>query len=927
MMKNYTVSFVRTAFFGVVAAFLFATFPAKAELDDVDTEFRFLSSLISYGFPDFADRRLREVEARYPAEKDRLQMMEAQILIARHKFEEAEKIAASMPAGNPKADAVRLSLANALYSLGETERADVLYNDFFNRYKDNPPEDEDLLLFYQESAYRLVQMRESIGDFFGAAKAYELLLKTNPPEDVQRRVQIELAEIYLKKAEKLSGAEREAELKKAEDVSSAIRWGNYDLWFGRSISITAMVEVMRGDRGKAQKLIKDYMKDLKQIDKALSANGISSSLSPMAGARYLLGKLYQEDYDAARLGGDVDEAKRLIGLAMTEYANVFAKYPGSDWGPDAGLRLAKLKEEASQIGKVEQEGSSEILAENVTDAVYNSALNLFRKKEYESAIQSYLEAANQYPEADPTIKALGNLMLAYAYTDQPLMARVVAAYLAERFPKNEFAAVNVLRMAKNYFDEDKPEDYFWYYDLYVANFTEHEKVPQILFTLANLSGKRGDVEREQMFLDRLIKTYPESQYSNKAVSKQAFDLYKRGLHAEAIPSLARYMQVEQPGMRKAQGMLALADSLKQTGQETKALKIYDQLIKTLTPVENNPYRGNVDEEGVLDVLEKASFFMGLTLQKLTVPDAQLAAVRNKAVEAYEHFLKSFPSSDLAPTAMRGIGTLQLELGDTKAAAETFGKIAETYPDSQEGKDSFFLLVDSLIEIGRDTEAREAFAKMMSSGADYSPAQYARIGNLMLGRNFNSEALKAYQAARKNTDDPGIDQRALYGIGQAASSTGDYQSAADALSVLMEKYPNTALYYDAKFLMATAYRELNQFDQAGEQLRDIFKFAPDAWQRNKASVALALLQEADGDDNGALASYLRVALLADASDPESRSYVQQALLQGLDLAQRMERWEDAKEFVEKYLTEFSADPKVPELRKVRNQINLRLQASL
>lgn len=904
---------------------------ADAALDSADVEFRFLSELVNYGFPDFAEKRLREVEARYPAEGDRLKLARAEILVARRKFEEAEAIADQMPAGNPKADAIRLSLANALYSIGEEDRADDLYNAFFASYKDALPTDEDLLRFYQESAYRLVQMREAAADFEGAASAYELLLRTDPPENTQRRVLVELAELYLKAAENASGGQREAFLKKAEEKAADVRWGGYDIWFGRSISVTAMAEVMRNDRKAAQELIQNYMEDLRQIDTALKDSGTNRSLSPLAGARYLLGKLYQEDFEAVREAGNIDQAKQLLGKALTEFANVFKKYPKSDWGPDAGVRFNKLRKAAAELGNLKQEGGQGLAsgsseAAQIADAAYQEANNLYRQEKFPAAIDAYLKVANDFPEADATLRIMGRLMTSLAQAGRHLEAKVVADSLAERFPSNSNAAVSLLLMGKYYFDLKQPDDYFWYYDTYVESFKEHDKVPQILYTLSALSGKQGDQERETAYLNRLMNEHPQSKFSNMALSKQAFDLYKRGQYAEAIPALQKYLAAEQPGLQRAQGMLALADAYKQTEQFSDALRAYNTIVKTLSPVENNPYRGTLEEEKVLEILKTATFFVGFALQKIDVPDSKLEAVRSKAIQAYRNFLQAYSETapNLAPKALRQIGTLQLELGQTDEAASTFDEISSRYPDSPEGRDASFLLVDSLIELEKYEEARAAFGRMLDNQAEYTPSQYARIGQLMLDREFYEEALASFNLAGETSDDPAVEQRVLFGRGESMYHLEQYDAAVEALNTLLTQYETTSRYYDAKFLLASAYRKMGKYEEAAEPLNDVFKFAPEAWRRNKASLELARLQQAALNDNAALASYLRVALLGNPGDEESRPFIQTSILEGVELAQKLEDWENAAELVQTFLNDYPSHEKIPELRRLRNQINLRLQ---
>jgi ketopantoate reductase len=64
-----------------------------------------------------------------------------------------------------------------------------------------------------------------------------------------------------------------------------------DLWFGQSIITMANVELLRGDREKAKKIInKDFADILKEIDRQMKEHESSMAQSPMAGARFLLGR-------------------------------------------------------------------------------------------------------------------------------------------------------------------------------------------------------------------------------------------------------------------------------------------------------------------------------------------------------------------------------------------------------------------------------------------------------------------------------------------------------------------------------------------------------------------------------------------------------------------------------------------------------------
>ncbi|NKB24716.1 MAG: hypothetical protein GKR87_10155 [Kiritimatiellae bacterium] len=64
------------------------------------------------------------------------------------------------------------------------------------------------------------------------------LIAANPEKSALRRIQTELAELYIQVAEKTSDI---SYLDKAWDICEKVQW-EYDLWFGRSIPIMAHIK-------------------------------------------------------------------------------------------------------------------------------------------------------------------------------------------------------------------------------------------------------------------------------------------------------------------------------------------------------------------------------------------------------------------------------------------------------------------------------------------------------------------------------------------------------------------------------------------------------------------------------------------------------------------------------------------------------------
>ena len=247
---------------------------ASAPADEIDDEFRFASALIEWGFADYADKVVQQILRQFPSQQDRAKLIQAEILISRRKFTEAEDLVKAMGAGNPKAQAISLALAKGYYAMGETDKSKTLYNDFFKLYEGKVPTDPDLLRFYQDSAYQFGQMLEAAGDKEGAIKAYARVLTTNPDRTTMRMLQAQQAELYVAVASSGPEDQKEKNLVEAKKLCDQIQWGGLDIPFGQSIITAAHIEMVRGNNAAAQKVLQNNLDILKEIDTYLKDSGL-----------------------------------------------------------------------------------------------------------------------------------------------------------------------------------------------------------------------------------------------------------------------------------------------------------------------------------------------------------------------------------------------------------------------------------------------------------------------------------------------------------------------------------------------------------------------------------------------------------------------------------------------------------------------------
>lgn len=919
---------------GVYLALFFALsggIGVSAYAQSLDQEFEFASKLVDNGFPDFANKLMEAIVRRYPDQAGRAKIINAEAFIAARKFADAEALVKQMPAGDPKADAIQLAIANGYYRIGEIDRSRQIYQDFFNRFQ-QPPDDPDLLKFYRDAAYRFSQMLRLSGDFRGAANAIGRVLASNPATEVARSMKAEQAQLLVDAAAKASGDDRNNLLNQAEGICKDIQWGGADLWFGQSIVTLANIELLRGNRELAEKMLTvQYADILQEIGALIKEQKVSNALNPLAGSRFLLGEMYQHDADQALQDpARRDEAIALYAKALKEFYNVFVKYGDSDRGPEAGVRANAVKAQLESLGKTVKIDLGEGQAEQAAATQFRLADNLYRQREYPGAITEYLRALNAYPETAASIRSLGFLIQAYLETSDTLAARAVAGYTAERFAGKPDAANAILSAAAT--ANNKKDDTLAteLYELYLKYFPKHERAGTILFYLGGQRSKAGDTEGANYYFQRIVDNYPNDQYYPQALRVLASSALSLGNYDQAAAAFAKLVHDIPPSPDRATAQFSLADCYVRQTNWAKAAAEFETLIGWLAP-KGNAYATTEEERTKnLSVLERAIFQRSYSFARISEPASEVPSFRDRAMRGYQQFLKLFPHSDLAPRAMMGEGQIQLSLNQFDAAAKTFDQLAELYPNSEEGKNALFSLARSAMEIGQYDQARMAFEKMVANASKYKPDEFTRIGQLMIDAKLYDQALQAFkivsdnpqiQATKEMPESRSLLERALYGVGRANFERKNFEGAIAALESLLKDYPRTAYFFDTRFMLGESYAELGNLRAASESLGEIFNFSKDTEQRNKASMKLAELQLKAKDKSGALASYQRVAFLSDPNKAELRPYIQQALLASVPLAMELKLYKDAVDSCEQFLKLFPTSDKVSEVRRWRSEASL------
>lgn len=900
---------------------------ADAAQADVDSEFAFASGLVSFepSFPDLAQKVVDAILAKDPNQKDRSKIIQAEILIKKRQFAEAEALINEMGLTNPKSQAISLALAKNYFAIGETDKARGLYDSFFKLYEGQKPTDPDVARFYRDAAYQYAQMKEMIGDYVGSAASYQRVEDATDSKELKRSMMVSRAQALVKAAEQKQGDEKNKLLDDANKVCSTLQWGGLDLQFVDSIVIMANIELAKGNPAGAKKVLMTNMDIIKPIDETLKELNLPMRDSPMAGARSLLGRLLKEDAD--RLAGDPAKTAEAIAAysgALGEYYNVFVKYGESPWGPTAGLVAKEIKGILeSKYGKTVKIDLPESLASQAAGTEFMMADNLFRQKKHAEAAAEYLRVLAQFPESgELSIGALGNLLQCYMNLNDSLYAKMTANYLGERFGKRSDIPAKALVSVAQLYDKagnaDMAQDMF---DRYLAYCPTDARAGQILFYLVAKAEKAGKQEAADAYLAKIITDYPTDQNYPKALSKRAWKSYQDKDYAGAIKGMALYIKESQPSPTKAQAMFALADCLRRTDRMPEAAKYFEVLVNAISPA-GNPYASSqADIARNAALLEQARFYHAFSLSRLGTDESRKAAIAK-----IDEFLGAYPQSTLAAKALNLKGSLQMALKDP-AANDTFARLARDYPDTDEGKSAQYARINGALELGQFAQAQEALAAMLASPASYSVDEFARVGQAMLEKIQWKEAADSFGQVVGKTEDRALLERALYGIGAAKFELGDAAGAVASLNDLMTRWPNSGLFYQAKFMLARANLKLNEISAAKIALNDVFKYAREPEVVNDASLLYAQILLQEGDKIGALATYKRMEYFGSQSmkTEKERQQIETAILAAIDLSAELGKNGDVLESCDMYLKLYPTGPKVGEIRQKRTTASFKVTA--
>ena len=902
----------------------------SAEFDD---EVRFASGLLELKLPHYATKVIAQIEKNFPDREIDLAPVKAELFIVQGKFDLAEERVLAIPANTLPGQEARLKLGNYYYAANEVEKAKTLYEGYFRQYKAIVPTEPNRLKAYRDAAYALTIMLGEAGDYLGAIESADRVLRTKPDADKRRLVQ----KLKAKNLIGLAQTDEKHVQKRIEEVNrlaSDLEFGGR-AWVAEAQVLRAYGAHVIGKDQQAMSLLEGAKSILKETDKSYKDAGYRDQ-SPRAGAYFVRGLISKKKGTEMALAA-TDEAaekaaKRELSAALSQFERIKRTYAAGEYGTDAIVAFNDIMTFLGERGW-STKGQTANMPTRVTREqaakMFRIADQLFKKGDYQPAIDKYVDVLNKIPETRSSPSALANLAKAYSEVGDEWASMAVVEYLAERFRQDEIAAKQCISIGNYFKKQDNTERFLHAYDTFVKNFPHHDLAPTVLTLLAKYSLEHQNETLAMKYQESLLRDYKGSAQYIRALRQTAKGLFDAKKYGEAAAAYDELVEAMPPSYERAGDMAMSATCALLQEKYMQALRGFKTIVEALDTKDrsNNPYYGDsTHAASVQTLLEQAQLQLAYCISRLTKPKADVPKYQVLAAKTYEEFKAKFPKSELMPKALMGQAKVYLAQDKIEQATTLFEELSERFPNSPEGKNSLVSLISSALDVGKIDIARGAVQKVVAEPDRYSSKDLALIGRKMLDGGLYSEAISLYETVRAGSQDPEVREFALYGLGESYIANGDCVKGSEALEslqkVLKEK-DSTWRFFDIKFLMVRAYRDCQDFGKANGAISDIVKLTRDRVTKKRADLELAKTMEAADDKKHAYSSYQLIALHPNPSgDPELKEFVRVALLRCMELGLEAGDFDAVIDYGETFLTHYADDQNLSRVKRMVGQAKLK-----
>lgn len=388
---------------------------------------------------------------------------------------------------------------------------------------------------------------------------------------------------------------------------------------------------------------------------------------------------------------------------------------------------------------------------------------------------------------------------------------------------------------------------------------------------------------------KLLRIYPFTFVREQAQYNIGFIFLDNENVEQAIVEFRRLIAMVPGSEWAARAQFAIGDALYNRGDYATAIEAYEQVLK------DYPRSDYVIE--AIDGIQYAQLSAGLpdrstdllesfldnhpstsTADRLRYRQAEnlmQSGDYTGAVRQFQDYIRITNREDLLPTAWANIADAYVRLGDRENARKTWTRLIEALPRSDEASTALASLGRDALETGDPQRAMEYFQRLQDRGSRYAVEAWIGMGDahLMLGGITEAGALydKALQASASNAS-------ARNGKGKVLIAQGQFAEARGVLEpVTRQRFSESAA---------------------------------------EAQVLIARTLAGEGDVEGALEAYSKVAVLFEAFD----RWIAQSWYEMAALHIRSGRAGDARALLDQILSTYNGTPAAEQARALLAEVD-------
>ncbi len=497
-----------------------------------------------------------------------------------------------------------------------------------------------------------------------------------------------------------------------------VQLGPMDVWYGESVVTWARLLLLENRWREARLLLLDQAEVLQNIENNLRANRIPvSSVSPVAGCRYVLGETYRIEWEDSRTLEPAVEA-------LKHFYNVYIKYGDGPWGEKAQAEaeaMQALLERAGKQVRIDLGPHKDAFAANK----FKLGARLLSEARYADAVEPIITAINYFPETSASVPALRHFGVCQLELGQEAAVLMAAEYCCERFAADTNAPLAVLGLGRRAIDASNEALGERLFHLYLAAFPEHAKRADILSWFAWRAYQAEEWESVPTLFGRLESELRRIGETGDRLEKA---VYIQALHPPDPEKLEAFIAAFPASEWVAPALREKAQAQLLGGNFSGAFQTLEKLSADFpdTDTSKKALSGLITaavDAGEFAVAEQVLMRM---LQDERAYGYEVYLSTGEGLLQAEQFELALTAFDavpltagkaLAERALFGSASCRFGTGDFEGCFETLERLLAQNPAAGQFYEARLMQARCLVKLGRTEEAVRAYAE--TAGSDYA----------------------------------------------------------------------------------------------------------------------------------------------------------------------------------------------------------------